>query len=64
MWGRDKQEGHPHNYVSHWAGPGLVRMVCAGCGHVSIKVEEDSARLVEQESLAIDSLGWLIAEPA
>jgi hypothetical protein len=64
MWGRGKQEGHRHNYVSHWAGPGLVRMVCDDCSHVSIKVGDEPSRLVGQDSLAVDSLSWLIAQSA
>ncbi len=64
MWGQRKQNEPEHDYVSHWGGPGLVRMVCNDCSHVRIKLGELSTGPGGESSPAVDSPGWMVVESA
>jgi len=64
MMGSRKRTEHDHDDSSHWAGPGLVRMVCRRCGRVSIDLSrEPSAHDLDQD-LGVDALAWMVAESA
>jgi len=64
MLGFRKRTDHDHDDASHWAGPGLVRMVCTGCGRVSIKLDGQPPPQEPEHTVAVDSLGWLVGESA
>jgi hypothetical protein len=53
-----------HDDSLHWAGPGLVRMVCRRCGRVSIDLSRKPAGHQSDQDLGVEALGWLVAESA
>jgi hypothetical protein len=61
MLGSRKRSGHGHDDSSHWAGPGLVRMVCKSCGRVSLDLNEPGTETGTERELGVDALHWLTA---
>ena len=61
MRGNRRRTQHNHEGVSHWAGPGLVRMVCSRCGCVCLDLSEPTIRFGQDEDLGVDALSWMLA---
>lgn len=53
-----------HDDSLHWAGPGLVRMVCRRCGRVGIDLSEPTNRFDQVQDLGVDALSWMPAGSA
>ena len=47
---RKHRGNHQHSYRVHGVGAGLQRAICSECGHISIRVIEDSVRAIINQS--------------